>query len=122
MSAVCVVSSLDDELTSEDEWYKAAYYDALSASYFDFPAGSDTQTTCALLGATPNTANCDYVVGDFTDGGSYSGSASPYGTFDQGGNILEWNETINGLERGGRAGYFGIAPTSLAASSGGRLA
>jgi len=31
-------------LPSEDEWYKAAYYGALSASYFDYPAGSDTPT------------------------------------------------------------------------------
>ena len=66
-------------LASEDEWYKAAYYEALSASYFDYPAGSDTQTTCRPPGATPNAANCLYVVGDLTDVGSYTGSASPAG-------------------------------------------
>jgi formylglycine-generating enzyme required for sulfatase activity len=38
-------------LTSEDEWYKAAYYDAVSTSYFDYPVGSDLQTTCAAPGA-----------------------------------------------------------------------
>src|SRR5262249_30692306 len=27
-------------LPNEDEWYKAAYYDALSTKYFDYPAGS----------------------------------------------------------------------------------
>jgi formylglycine-generating enzyme required for sulfatase activity len=106
-------------LTSEDEWYKAAYYDAGSASYFDYPAGSDTQTTCAVPGATANTANCGLVVSDLTDGGSYTGSASPSGSFDQGGNLWEWNEAVvNVLERSFRGGgyYFSFAG-SLAASN-----
>ena len=81
-------------IPSEDEWYKAAYYDAASTSYFDYPAGSDTQTTCATPTATPNRGNCNGAVGDLTDVGSYTGSASPYGTFDQGGNVFEWNEAI----------------------------
>jgi len=85
-------------LPAVDEWYKAAYYDAGSASYFDYPACSDTPTTCALPGPTANTANCFIwpAVGDLTDVGNYTGSASPYGTFDQGGNIYEWDETIFG--------------------------
>jgi hypothetical protein len=46
-------------LPSENEWYKAAYYDpGTRQSYFDYPAGSNTQTVCAAPGATPNTANC----------------------------------------------------------------
>jgi len=104
-------------LTSEDEWYKAAYYDALSTSYFDFPAGSDVQTTCALSGATPNTANCDPGgPDDLTDVGSYTGSASPNETFDQGGNVWEWNEAIHSSARGLRGGSFFYGPGDLAAS------
>jgi len=103
-------------LTSEDEWYKAAYYDALSTSYYDYPAGSDVLTTCAAPGATANTANCDDAVGDLTDVGSYTGSASPYGTFDQGGNVWEWNEVIENSHRGLRGGGFGNDPGKLAAS------
>jgi formylglycine-generating enzyme required for sulfatase activity len=104
-------------LTSEDEWYKAAYYDALTTSYFDYPAGTDTQTVCAAPGATANTANCGNVVGDLTDVGSYTGSASPYGTFDQGGNVFEWNEAIiSGSFRGLRGGSFFFSPFDLAAS------
>jgi formylglycine-generating enzyme required for sulfatase activity len=80
-------------LPTEDEWYKAAYY-AGSGIYYGYPAGSDTQTTCAVPGSTPNTANCYLVVGDLTDVGSYTGSPSPNGTFDQGGNLSEWNESI----------------------------
>ena len=101
-------------LTSEDEWYKAAYFNG--TSYFDYPAGSDTPTTCEVPGATPNTANCDEVVGDVTDVGSYTGSASPYGTFDQGGNVWEWTETIIGSDRGLRGGNINVNPDKLAAS------
>jgi len=36
-------------------WYKAAYYDTVSMSYFDFPAGSDALTTRHHPGATANT-------------------------------------------------------------------
>jgi formylglycine-generating enzyme required for sulfatase activity len=92
-------------LPSENEWYKAAYYDASSSSYFDYPAGSNTQTTCAAPTATANSANCNHSVGDYTNAGSYTGSASPYGTFDQGGNAWEFTETIvSGSLRKNRGG------------------
>jgi formylglycine-generating enzyme len=35
--------------------------------------------------------NVDYPM---TDAGAYALSDSPYGTFDQGGNVSEWNETL----------------------------
>jgi sulfatase modifying factor 1 len=109
-------------LPSEDEWYKAAYYDASSASYFADPAGSSTQTACTIATATANHANCDsgdgHAVGDLTNMGSYTGSASPYGSFDQGGNVWEWNEAIiNGSYRGRRGGSFDSGPLFLAAST-----
>jgi len=106
-------------LNSEDEWYKAAYYDALATSYFDYPAGSDTQTTCATPTATANRANCAAAVANLTIKGSYTGSASPSGTFDQGGNVYEWNETLvatSPLLRGTRGGSFTSSPFFLEAA------
>ena len=114
---------------SEDEWFKAAYYTypvapfpTLAESYNDYPAGSDTQTTCAVPSATANTANCDPSVGDLTDVGSYTGAASPSGTFDQGGNVWEWNETITDYttdpNRGTRGGSYISLSTSLENTNG----
>ncbi len=102
---------------SEDEWYKAAYYDAGALIYFDYPAGTDTQTTCGTPGAAANTANCQSANGYLTNVGSYTGSASPHGTFDQGGNVSEWNEAIISLDRGVRGGDFFLGWNRLAASS-----
>ena len=76
-------------LTGEDEWYKAAYYDAVATSYFDDPAGTDVQSTCAAPGATANSTNCSFVVEELTDVESYTGSASPNGAFDQGGHVRD---------------------------------
>jgi formylglycine-generating enzyme required for sulfatase activity len=102
-------------LPSEDEWYKAAYFNG--TSYFDYPTGTDTQIVCAAPGTTANTANCDFAVGNLTIVGSYTASPSPYGTFDQGGNSWEWTETLSGgSDRISRGGSFSNDPTYLSAS------
>jgi formylglycine-generating enzyme required for sulfatase activity len=50
--------------------------------------------------------------------GAYTGSESPYGTFDQGGNMIEWNEQIVfGSDRGLRGGDWFFDASSLAASN-----
>jgi formylglycine-generating enzyme required for sulfatase activity len=39
--------------------------------------------------------------------GAHENSASPYGTFDQGGNVFEWNEAVISVAyRGVRGGAF----------------
>ena len=104
-------------LPSEDEWYKAAYYDPSdpgAPGYFSYPAASSGQTSCSGPGSVSNTANCFYwtTPSAVTDVGSYSGAASPFGTFDQGGNVGEWVESIgssgggSGNARGVRGGDF----------------
>ena len=59
-----------------------------------------------------------FAVGAVTNVGAYTGSASPYGTYDQGGNVWEWNEQIvSGSNRGIRGGSWSDAASYLAASS-----
>jgi len=98
-------------LPSASEWYKAAYYDPSSSIYYDYPTGSNAPTTCATPSAAANQANCNSAVGDLTNIGSYTGSASPYGTFDQGGNVSEWNETVfpPPTQRELRGGSYGFS-------------
>jgi formylglycine-generating enzyme required for sulfatase activity len=104
-------------LASEDEWYKAAYYNALSTSYFDYPFADGQAVLCeGSPGTTNHSANCNFPAAALTDVGSYTGSASPYGTFDQGGNSLERTETIVGSNRVLRGGHSGGVPGLLAAS------
>lgn len=86
---VCGSTSIST-VASENEWYKAAYYDPTlnggAGGYWDYAHQSDSITT-----ADANYANS---VGTLTDVGTYSDDASYYGTFDQGGNAWEWNDAI----------------------------
>ncbi len=94
-------------LTSEDEWYKAAYYKGggIHAGYWDYPMQSDMPTVPSndVIDPDPgNNANfevggVDYSVGApywRTQPGEFENSGSAHGTFDQGGNVWEWNEAI----------------------------
>lgn len=111
-------------IPSEDEWYKAAYHQPAgqrgdSDGYWSFPTRSNTAPGNAI-GSAANQMN--YYDGDYsvtqssvsdsnqnylTAGGSYSGSSSFYGTFDQGGNVYEWNEgVINDAYRSVRGGWY----------------
>ena len=103
-------------IPSEDEWYKAAYHynDGATGNYYDYPTGSDSVPSNDLIDPDPgNNANFQRVFGDYTIGspywrtdvGEFEESESAYGTFDQGGNVDEWNEAvIAGLGRGVRGG------------------
>ena len=96
-------------IPTENEWYKAAYYNAANTSYSLYPNGQNTITTAD--------ANYGIVVGSTTDVGSYSGDGSSYGTFDQGGNVYEWNDAvISGLWRGLRGGSVFVNESPLRAS------
>jgi formylglycine-generating enzyme len=109
-------------LPSENEWYKAAYYSPAGV-YFDYPTGTNTATGCVVPSSdSGNSANCHGVVsveGGLTNVGAYSLSESPYGTFDQGGNVMEWNEwsPSPGTSPGARGGAFATDYILLAASS-----
>lgn len=99
-------------ITSEDEWYKAAYYQPQAkggppGGYWLYPTASNEAPAFDSAGsAEPNRANFFPLELTKWDGtiprratdvlpvGSYSQSKSFYGTFDQGGNVWEWNEAI----------------------------
>lgn len=113
-------------IPSEDEWYKAAYHknDGLTGNYWDYPTSTDAvpysdQPPGSGAPTPSNTANFhndDGIANGYNDGysvtgspsfdssqnyltdvGAYSASLSPYGTFDMGGNVYEWNEAIMDL-------------------------
>ena len=111
-------------ITSEDEWYKAAYHknDGDTGNYFDYPTGSDSVPGNALDGGGNNATFyvSGYTIGQpcyRTEAGAHENSDSPYGTFDQGGNVWEWNQAIIGSTRGLRGGSFGIRDYGLHAST-----
>jgi formylglycine-generating enzyme required for sulfatase activity len=92
-------------IPTEDEWYKAAYHknDGATGNYFNYPTGHDSAVSNDLVDPDPgNNATFSRPVADYTIGapyyrtevGAHENSASPYGTFDQGGNVQEFNETV----------------------------
>ncbi len=104
-------------MPTDQEWYKAAYYDTTAKIYYEYPTESYTPTTCSPPTTASNTANCANAVGDLTVVGSSPNSASPNGTFDQGGNLWEWNESgFPSATRRLRAGSSGLDAINLSAT------
>lgn len=95
-------------IPTENEWYKTAYYDPVAGGYWNYATQRNT------------ISNSEANIGGYTDAsgnkltevGYFGGFASAYGTFDQNGNVSEWNDAIiAGTSRGGRGGaWFGGAP------------
>lgn len=88
-------------LPSEDEWYKAAYYNPTTGTYIENATGSPIHPNNNLptqdTGNSANHVGSFYTTGDdlypLTDVGAYRLSRSSYGTHDQAGNVAEWTET-----------------------------
>jgi formylglycine-generating enzyme required for sulfatase activity len=107
-------------IRTENEWYKAAYYSGggTNAGYWLFPTQSNVVPSNILSATQTNNANFPYD-GLYTDPtnyltsvGAFAGSPGPYGTFDQGGDVSQWNEATyydsltGGYFRGLRGGSF----------------
>ncbi len=114
-------------IPSEDEWYKSAYHknDGVTGNYFDYPTISDTKPSNDLIDPDPgNNAtflDVDHTIGSpywRTEVGAHENSESPYDTFDQGGNVWEWNESILGSGRVERGGSFDYSHEDFMHASG----
>ena len=124
-------------IPTESEWYKAAYYAPLlnsgSGGYYAYATQSDSAPG-NIIGSGSNQANyyhgagyavtqaSSYVAGQnyLTNVGAFSSSASFYGTFDQSGNVLQWNDLDGAADssRGLRGGnWYAVSPVDLSSSN-----
>ena len=79
-------------LPSENEWYKAAYYNAAGTNYFLFPTTSNIDPIAVASGTNAGTAVYNFAglqPAAVTD----AGGLSPVSTMGQGGNVSEWMES-----------------------------
>ncbi len=121
-------------IPSEDEWYKAAYHraDGDTGNYFDYPTSSDTAPSFVADDASVPEVDPGNVATYDGDGGvdgigspyfrtvvgEHENSPSPYGTYDQAGNVWEWNESAHfGAYRGVRGGTYTEGSLPLHAAS-----
>ena len=97
-------------IPTENEWYKAAYHknDGVTGNYWNLPTRATNFVSNDLIDPDPgNNATfydgvvfpdpAGYTLGSpyyRTEVGAHENSESAYGTFDQGGNVMEFNETV----------------------------
>ena len=121
-------------IPSEDEWYKAAYYDPTAGAgggdnYWLYPTQSNTAPTVASANSTGDITNPGANVANYNDAADWNsqngnvttvGSAAAnnyFGTADQGGNLHEWNDAvIDGSTRGLRGASWNGSEIILSSS------
>jgi formylglycine-generating enzyme required for sulfatase activity len=140
-NAVAVNPGAAFYIPTENELYKAAYYSPNYGGpgvpgYYVYATQSDTAPG-NTIGSTANQAN--WYTGNrysvtqrssynanqnyLTDVGAFSGSESFYGTFDQSGNVYQWNDldglASSGSSRGLRGGRWSsdFSPFYLSSSN-----
>jgi sulfatase modifying factor 1 len=134
MDAIARQSNAQWFLPTVDEWHKAAYHknDGVTGNYWVYPTRSNTAPfsdqppglDAPLASNTANFYGNDGLANSYNDGyavtgttsfssgqsyltdvGAYTAAASPYGTYDQAGNVMEWTEGL-------MAGSQRVAPGS----------
>lgn len=130
-------------LPSENEWYKAAYYQPVGAggdadNYWLYPTRSNAMPN-SRNGSVSDANSANFLFDDgiangfnggyavtqsptysstqnyLTAAGAFSLASSYYGTFDQGGNLREWTEGINGTSRIVRGGAWNAGDANMTA-------
>jgi len=97
---------------TEDEWYKAAYYDPKKPGgpgYWKYPTRSDTKPSREKDSANAANWYTDSYLDPYflLEVGSFPRALSAYGTLDQAGNLAEWTEGLDPpLLRSLRGGAF----------------
>lgn len=129
INGIIVAGEGDYRLPTEDEWYKAAYYDSTKGEANDGDNYWDYAMTLDNL--VDNSTSANYKDGDYattqspnynpslnylTDVGAYSDQGSYYGTYDQSGNVQEWTDGLSGDLRVRRGGGWGSSETQLRGS------
>jgi formylglycine-generating enzyme len=114
-------------LPTENEWHKAAYYQGggTNSGYWTYPTQSNAAPSNVLSATGTNNAN--YNNGGYTDPinyltpvGALAHSPSSYGTYDQGGDMNQWNETaVSSSSRGFEGGSWFSTGSIYLASRGG---
>jgi sulfatase modifying factor 1 len=119
-------------IPSEDQWYKAAYFDPSKAGgdgYWPFPTQSDAIPTIATADGQGNIDNDNLNIANYNRGADWNGkngnvttvgsggpgSGSFYRAFDMGGNVWEWNEAL-ASSRGLRGGSWDVSSVGLQSS------
>lgn len=112
-------------LPTQDEWYKAAYHknDGFTGNYWDYPTQSDESPAAEPPPgqiAPPGSANYMSAMGSaqhLTDVGAYRHSPGPYGTFDQGGLLYQWTDSLIAPSFAGYSGFAMLSSSFLTSNS-----
>jgi formylglycine-generating enzyme required for sulfatase activity len=128
-AAVSAVRNIGSQvwIPSANEWYKAAYYDP-SGRYWAYAMQSDAPPGNTIGGQGPqanhsnstvsaslreyNTSTGNGQYNRLTDVGAFVSSVSPYGTFDQSGNVSEATEEFSTV-------WLGFTPNATRVARGG---
>lgn len=90
-------------LPSENEWYKAAYYDPTKdgiGGYWQYATRANTDPANGPPPGTSTTINYDHGAGFnagqnyLTDVGAFVNAPSAYGAFDMDGNVYTWTDSF----------------------------